>query len=135
MQVQAHAGIEFNGTEFCAMLRSIFKVPYGSHVIEVENRPFQERLLVDGTEVARSHGRFSSNLHAEIPDGSGTASIQARLDTPLWPLGLRCTVNINGAEVHREVRGTKAVLVIFVCAMGAGWLLYILAYHLGSHKP
>jgi len=116
------------------LLRTTFKVPYGRHVVEVENRPFAERLLVDGAEVDRRHGVLGSKLHAEVPEGGGTASIDARLDIPLWPPGLRCTVTINGAEVHREVKGSRAMLAFFIGGVCAGCLLaciIIYVFHKG----
>ena len=35
------------------MFQTTWKTSYNNHVIELENRPWRERLLVDGKEVAR----------------------------------------------------------------------------------
>jgi hypothetical protein len=52
--------------ENSAVLRATLKILFWEHVIELENRPWQERLLVDGKEVAR-FGR----THFRAPDFSG----------------------------------------------------------------
>jgi hypothetical protein len=111
------------------LLETRFTVPVRNHIVEIENGPFRERLLVDGAEVDRNTGlRFSSNLHAAIADGDSAAALQARLCTSYWPLGIRCTLAVDGTEVYRGVKGAGAFGGMMAVAVATGWLLYLVLH-------
>ncbi len=88
------------------MLKTTWKVSYRSHTIEVENRPFLERLIVDGKEIARAEGvTFKPRTFAGTVTAGGK-SMLVRADTlaSRSPRGLRCTVSVDGQDIYSEVR-------------------------------
>jgi len=88
------------------MLRTSWKLLWQGHVIELENRRFLERLLVDGKEVARQEGvTFQPrSFEATIPQGDRIVSLQASTRPSRQPRGLRCTMSVDGKEIYSDVR-------------------------------
>jgi hypothetical protein len=88
------------------VLKTTWKTTYRDHVIEVENRPWRERLLVDGREVACQRGAtfLHRTFDAAIVDGGKTVSLQAVTTSSKRPRGIRCTVSVDGAQIYEEVK-------------------------------
>ena len=63
------------------MLKTTWKTEYQGHVIELENRPSLERLIVDGKEIAREPGATwePRSFQATIPDGNRSMKVEPTL--------------------------------------------------------
>ena len=88
------------------MLKTTWKTEYKGHVIELENRPWLERLIVDGKEIAREPGATwePRSFQATIPDGNRSMKVDANTRFSKSPLGLRFTVSVDGKEIYSEVK-------------------------------
>ena len=88
------------------VFQTTWKTNYKNHVIELENRPWRERLLVDGKEVARQAGAtfLHRTFEAEIADGGKNVPVQATTSPSKQPRGIRCTVSVGGAPIYDEVK-------------------------------
>ena len=88
------------------MIKTIWKTSYKNHVIELENRPWLERLLVDGKEVGRQAGPtfLHRTFAAEIADGGMNVPVQVTTSASKQPRGVRCTVSVGGAPIYEEVK-------------------------------
>lgn len=88
------------------MLKTTWKTEYKGHVIELENRPRLERLIVDGKEIAREPGATwePRNFQATIPDGNRSMKVDANTRFSKSPRGLRFTVSVDGKEIYSEVK-------------------------------
>ena len=88
------------------MIKTTWKTEYKGHVIELENRPQLERLLVDGKEVARAPGATwePRSFQAAIPGGNRSMTVDANTRFSKSPLGLRFTVSVDGNEIYSEVK-------------------------------
>ena len=74
---QTSIGLNRALKEGAPVFQTTWKSNYKNHVIELENRPWRERLLVDGKEVARQAG--PACLHRtfeEIADGGKNVPVQ-----------------------------------------------------------
>ena len=71
------------------MLKTTWKTEYKGHVIELENRPGLERLIVDGKEIAREPGATwePRSFQATIPDGSRSMKLDANTRFSKSPRG------------------------------------------------
>lgn len=113
------------------MFQTTWKTNYKSHVIELENRPWRERLLVDGKEVARQAGAtfVHRTFEAEIADGGENVPIQATTSRSKQPRGIRCTLSVGGTPIYDEVKwparwyvALSAFAVAGVCGVAAAVL-------------
>jgi len=88
------------------VLRTTWKTEYKGHVIELENRPWLERLIIDGKEIAREPGATwkSRSFQAAIPDGNQSMKVAASTCLSKRPRGLRFTVSVDGREIYSEVK-------------------------------
>ncbi|MBI3209338.1 MAG: hypothetical protein HYZ37_10625 [Candidatus Solibacter usitatus] len=88
------------------MIKTTWKTEYKGHVIELVNRPWLERLIVDGKEVARASGATwePRSFQATIPDGNGSMKVDANTRFSKSPRGLRFTVSVDGKEIYSEVK-------------------------------
>ena len=88
------------------MFRTTWKTVYEGHVIELVNRPWLERLLVDGKEVDRATGATwePRSFHATVPNGNGSISLDANTHFSKSPRGLRFSVSVDGKEIYSEVK-------------------------------
>jgi hypothetical protein len=88
------------------VLKTKWKTEYKGHVIELENRPNLERLIVDGKEIARESGATwePHSFQATIPDGDRSMKVDANTRFSKRPRGLRFTVSVDGKEVYSEVK-------------------------------
>jgi hypothetical protein len=88
------------------VLQTTWKTNYKNHVIELENRPWRERLLVDGKEVARQAGPtfLHRTFEGEIADGGKNVPVQVTTSPSKQPRGIRCTVSVGGAPIYDEVK-------------------------------
>jgi hypothetical protein len=75
------------------MLKTTWRTEYKGHVIELENRPRLERLIVDGKEIAREPGATwePRSFQATIPDGNRSMKVDANTRFSKSPRGLRFT--------------------------------------------
>ena len=103
-----------------------WKAVYRGHVIEVENRPFSERLLIDGKEVDRRSGgiRIRSHLQGAIAEGGATIPVEVSIAAVLR--GGRCRVSIARTEILDQTRlpeglAPVAVIVLLV-TLSLGYL-------------
>ena len=73
------------------MLKTTWKTEYKGHVIELENRPRLERLIVDGKEMASEPGATwePPSFQATIPDGNRSMKVDADTRFSKSPRGLR----------------------------------------------
>ncbi len=110
------------------MFQTTWKTNYKNHVIELENRPWRERLLVDGKEVARQAGAtfLHRTFEAEISDGGKNVPVQVTTSASKQPRGIRCTVSADGASIYDEVKwparwyvALSAFAVAVVCVVTA----------------
>jgi hypothetical protein len=92
--------------EGAPVLQTTWKTNYKNHVIELENRPWRERLLVDGKEVARQAGAtfLHRTFEAEIADGGKNVPVQVTTSWSKQPRGIRCAVSVGGAPIYDEVK-------------------------------
>jgi hypothetical protein len=113
------------------MFQTTWKTIYKNHVIELENRPWRERLLVDGNEVARQSGAtfFHRTFEAEIADGGKNVPVQVTTSPSKHPRGIRCAVSVGGASIYDEVKwparwyiALSAFAVAAVCGVAAALL-------------
>ncbi len=118
------------------MFQTSWKANYKNHLIELENRPWRERLLVDGKEVARQAGPtfLHRTFAAEIADGGGNVPLQVTTSMSKQPRGIRCTFSIGGSPIYDEVRwparwymAISAFAVALLCAAAAA-VLQMLGY-------
>src|SRR5499427_2191023 len=88
------------------MLKTTWKTEYKGHVIELENRPRLERLIVDGKQIAREPGATweRRSFQAAIPDGNRSMKLDAHTRFSKSPRGLRFTVSVDGKEIYSEVK-------------------------------
>ena len=88
------------------MLKTTWKTEYKGHVIELENRPRLERLIVDGKEIAREPGATwePRSFQATIPDGNRSMKVDANTRFSKSPRGSRFTVSVDGKEIYSEVK-------------------------------
>ena len=88
------------------MLKTTWKTEYKGHVIELENRPNLERLIVDGKEIARDSGATwdPHSFQGTIPDGNRSMKVEANTRFSKSPRGLRFTVSVDGKEIYSEVK-------------------------------
>jgi hypothetical protein len=88
------------------VLKTTWKTEYEGHVIELENRPNLERLIVDGKEVARASGATwePRSFEATIPDRSRSIKMEANTRLSKSPRGLRFTISVDGKEIYSEVK-------------------------------
>ena len=88
------------------MIKTRWKTNYRNHVIELENRPWLERLLVDGKEVDRKAGAtfLDRTFAAEIADEGTNVRVQVTTSASKHPRGIRCTVSVGGAPIYEEVK-------------------------------
>jgi hypothetical protein len=88
------------------VLKTTWKTEYKGHVIELENRPRLERLIVDGKEIAREPGATwePRSFQATIPDGNRSMKVDANTRFSKSPRGLRFTVSVDGKEIYSEVK-------------------------------
>ena len=117
--------------EGARVFQTTWKSNYKDHVIELENRPWRERLLVDGKEVARQAGAtfLHRTFEAEITDGGKNVPVQVTTAPSKKPLGIRCTVSVGGAPIYNEVKwparwsmALSAFAVAVVCVVAAAVL-------------
>jgi hypothetical protein len=113
------------------MFQTSWKTNYKNHVIELENRPWRERLLVDGKEVARQAGPtfLHRTFEAEIADGAQNVPLQAITSPSKQPRGIRCTLSVGGTPIYDEVKwparwyvALSAFAVAIVCGVTAAVL-------------
>jgi hypothetical protein len=102
-----------------------WKVNYKNHVIELENRPWRERLLVDGKEVARQAGPtfLHRTFAAEIADDGKNVPVQVSTSPSKQPRGLCCKVSVGGASIYDEVKWPARwymALIAFAVAVVSG---------------
>lgn len=118
------------------MFQTIWKTSYKDHVIELENRPWRERLLVDGKEAARQAGPtfLHRTFEAEIADGGANVPVQVVTSPSKQPRGIRCTVSVGGTSIYDEVKwparwyvALSAFAVAVVCGLAAA-VLRMLGY-------
>jgi hypothetical protein len=76
------------------VLKTTWKTEYKGHVIELENRPWLERLIVDGKEMARELGATwePRSFQATIPDGNRSMKVDANT---------RFSKESAGTPIHR----------------------------------
>jgi hypothetical protein len=88
------------------VFKTTWRTEYQGHVIELENRPSLERLIVDGKEVARDPGATwePHSFQATIPDGNRSMKMDANTRFSKSPRGLRFTVSVDGKEIYSEVK-------------------------------
>ncbi len=88
------------------MFQTTWKTNYKNHVIELENRPWLERLLVDGKEVARQAGAtfLHRTFEAEIADDGKNVPVHAITAPSKHPRGIRCTLSVGGTPIYDEVK-------------------------------
>ncbi len=88
------------------MFKTKWKTEHKGHVIELVNRPWLERLIVDGKEIAREPGATwePRSFQATIPDGNGSMRVDANTHFSKSPRGLRFTVLVDGKEIYSEVK-------------------------------
>jgi len=88
------------------VFQTTWKANYKNHVIELENRPWRERLLVDGKEVARQAGPtfLHRTFEAEIADGGKNVPLRVTTSPSKQPRGIRCTFSVGGAPIYDEVK-------------------------------
>ena len=110
------------------MFQTSWKTNYENHVIELENRPWRERLLVDGKEVARQAGAtfLHRTFEAEIADGGKKVTVQATTSPSKQPRGIRCKLSVGGTPIYDEVKwparwyvALSALAVAAVCGVAA----------------
>ena len=113
------------------MFKTTWKTEYRGHVIELENRPNLERLIVDGKEIARAPGATweKRSFQATIPDGNRSMKLDASTRFSKSPRGLRFTVSVDGEEIFSEVKWPARWYLPFV---GAGLILTTLVVRLVS---
>jgi hypothetical protein len=113
------------------MFQTTWKTNYKNHVIELENRPWRERLLVDGKEVARQWGAtfLHRTFEAEIADGGQNVPFQVITSPSKQPRGIRCTMSVGGASIYDEVKwparwyvALGAFAVALLCGVAAAVL-------------
>ena len=113
------------------MFQTTWKINYENHVIELENRPWRERLLVDGKEVARQTGAtfLHRTFEAEIADGRKRVPVHVITSPSKQPRGIRCTVSVGATAIYEEVKwparwymALSAFAVAVVCGMAAAVL-------------
>jgi hypothetical protein len=92
--------------ESAPVFQTTWKTNYKNHVIELENRPWRERLLVDGKEVARQAGAtfLHRTFEAEIADNGTNVPVQVSTSPSKQPRGIRCKVFVGGASIYDEVK-------------------------------
>ena len=100
------------------MFKTTWKTEYKGHVIELVNRVNLERLIVDGTEVARESGATwdPHSFQATIPDGNRSMKVDANTRFSKSPLGLRFTVAVDGKEIYSKVKWPARWSLPFVAA-------------------
>ena len=88
------------------MLKTTWKTEYKGHVIELENRPWLERLICDGKEIAREPGATwePRSFQATIPDGNRSMKVDANTRFSKSPRGIRFTVSVDGNTIYSEVK-------------------------------
>jgi len=88
------------------VFQTTWKTNYKNHVIELQNRPWLERLVVDGKEVARQAGAtfLHRTFEAEISDGGENVTVQASTSPSKQPRGIRCTLSVGGTPIYDEVK-------------------------------
>lgn len=88
------------------MFQTTWQTNYKNHVIKLENRPWRERLLVDGKEVARQTGAtfLQRTFEAEISDGGKNVPVQVTTSLSKHPRGIRCMVSVGEAPIYDEVK-------------------------------
>ena len=113
------------------MFQTTWKTNYKNHVIELQNRPWRERLLVDGKEVARQTGPtfLHRTFEAEIADGGKNVPVQVITSASKAPRGIRCNVSVGGTPIYEEVKwparwyvAVSAFAVAVVCGVAAAVL-------------
>jgi hypothetical protein len=117
--------------ESVPVFQTTWKTNYKNHVIELENRPWRERLLVDGKEVARQAGAtfLHRTFEAEIADDGKNVPVQVSTSPSKQPRGIRCKVSVGGASIYDEVKwpsrwyiALSALAVAVVCGVTAAVL-------------
>jgi hypothetical protein len=114
------------------VFKTTWKTEYKGHVIELVNRPFLERLIVDGKEVAREPGATWNphSFQATIPDGNPPMKLDANTRFSKRPWGLRFTVSVDGKEIYSEVKWPPRWYLPFVAAglILASVVLWLVGY-------
>lgn len=111
------------------MLKTTWKTVYKDHVIELENQPRLERLIVDGKEIAREPGVTwePRSFHFTIPGTNGSMKLDATTRFSKSPRGLRCTVSVDGQEIYSEVKWPPRWYLPFAAAgLILAWVVLIL---------
>ena len=113
------------------MLKTAWKTEYKGHVIELENRVNQERLIVDGKEIARDRGATwePHSFQGTIPDGNRFMKVDANTRFSKSPRGLRFTVSVDGKEIYSEVKWPSRWYLPFA---GVGLMLTLAVLRLVS---
>jgi len=118
------------------VFQTTWKTNYKNHAIELENRPWRERLLVDGKEVASQAGPtfLSRTFEAEIAEGGQNIPVRVATSPSRQPRGIRCTVSVGGASIYEEVKwparwyvALSAFAVAVLCGV-AGVVLRMLGH-------
>ena len=113
------------------MLKTTWKTEYKGHVIELENRPNLERLMVDGKEIAREPGATwePRSFQTTIPNKNRSIQVDANTRFSKSPRRLRFTVSVDGKEIYSEVKWPPRWYLPFV---GVGLMLALVVLRLVS---
>jgi len=117
--------------EDAPVFQTTWKTNYKNHVIELENRPWRERLQLDGKEVARQAGAtfLHRKFEVEIADSGKNVPVEVTTSASKQPRGIRCTVSVGGAPIYDEVKwparwyiALSGFAVAVVCGVAAAVL-------------
>lgn len=114
------------------MFKTTWKTEYKGHLIELVNRPWLERLIIDGKEMARAPGATwePRSFQVTIPDGNRSMKVDANTRFSKSPRGVRFTVSVDGKEIYSEVKWPPRWYLAFV---GVGLILTLVVLRLLSH--